>query len=479
MRILYLDIDTLRPDHLGCYGYGRTTSPNIDRIAAEGVCFDACHSSDVPCMPSRTSLFSGRFGIHHGCVSHTGTRAEPFPEGPDRRFRSRRSSQAWVDILRRSGLKTVTFSPFADRHSAWHWYSGFAEIHDTGHRGHEVADDVTPGVLDWLDRNAAHDNWFLHVNYWDAHTPYRTPPEFGDPFADEPLPDDWMTEELIADHVTRPGVRSAMDAIAIRHRGDFPRNPPTVESLSDFRRLIDGYDTGILYADTHIGRILDRLDSAGVLAETAIIVSADHGDAMGELNSYGGHCFADYYTTRVPLIIRWPGVTDSMRGQHDTALRHQFDMAATVCELLGAAVPETWDAQSFAGLFRGDASPGRDYLVCSQLAQACQRAVRFRRDGGDYFMMRTYRDAYYFLDEVMLFELDSDPHQQHDLSSERPEIVKEGLGILDSWRDDMLATSPNPDPIDRVLQEAPETPAAPYLERLRETDRKEWANRLA
>ena len=217
-----------------------------------------------------------------------------------------------------------------------------------------------------------------------------------------------------------------------------------------------------------LGRMCDELED---IAETAIILSADHGDAMGELNSYGGHCFADYYTTWVPLIIRWPGVTDAMQGRHDTALRHQFDMAATVCELTGATIPQAWDAHSFADLFHGKASPGRDYLVCSQLAQACQRAVRFRRDDGDYFLMRTYRGAHYVLPEVMLFELRGDPHQQRDLASGRPEIVKEGLDILNSWRDTMLANNPNPDPVDKVLEETPEIPAGRYLERLRETAR--------
>ncbi len=58
MRILYLDIDTLRPDHLGCYGYHRNTSPNIDRIAAEGVRFEHCHCSDAPCLPARAALMT-------------------------------------------------------------------------------------------------------------------------------------------------------------------------------------------------------------------------------------------------------------------------------------------------------------------------------------------------------------------------------------------------------------------------------------
>ena len=77
MRILYIDIDSLRPDHLGCYGYHRNTSPNIDRIAAEGVRYENCYVTDAPCLPSRTALWSGRFGIHNGVINHGGVASEP------------------------------------------------------------------------------------------------------------------------------------------------------------------------------------------------------------------------------------------------------------------------------------------------------------------------------------------------------------------------------------------------------------------
>ena len=72
MRILYVDIDTLRPDHLGCYGYHRPTSPNIDAVAAQGVRFEKCYASDTPCLPSRAALFTGRFGTHTGIVKGDG-----------------------------------------------------------------------------------------------------------------------------------------------------------------------------------------------------------------------------------------------------------------------------------------------------------------------------------------------------------------------------------------------------------------------
>ena len=88
MRIVFFDLDTLRPDHLGCYGYFRNTSPNIDSIAREGVRFDRYYCSDAPCLPSRSALQSGLFGIHNGAVGHGGTAGDQILEGESRGFRA-------------------------------------------------------------------------------------------------------------------------------------------------------------------------------------------------------------------------------------------------------------------------------------------------------------------------------------------------------------------------------------------------------
>ena len=191
MRILYLDLDTLRPDHLGCYGYHRNTSPNLDRVAAQGIRFDNYYCSDAPCLPSRTALFSGRFGIHTGVVGHGGTNADIRPEGAPRGFKDALVFDSLPGFLRSQGFKTVSISPFGERHSAWHFYAGFSEMHNTGKGGLESAEEVTPTALKWIEANAEDDNWYLHINYWDPHTPYRAPKEFGNPFADDPLPE-WL-----------------------------------------------------------------------------------------------------------------------------------------------------------------------------------------------------------------------------------------------------------------------------------------------
>ena len=118
MRILYVDIDTLRPDHLGCYGYARSTSPNIDAIARDGVRFTDYYCSDAPCLPSRAALVSGRFGIHNGCINHGGINAEMRWEGRDRAMQDGFGRFSLPAVMRRAGMHTATISSFADRHGA-------------------------------------------------------------------------------------------------------------------------------------------------------------------------------------------------------------------------------------------------------------------------------------------------------------------------------------------------------------------------
>jgi len=480
MRILYIDIDTLRVDHLGCYGYPRNTSPNIDALAEQGVRFDNCYVTDAPCLPSRTALWSGRCGFHTGVVNHGGEAAEPFVEGASRGFRDLFDATCWMSALRRVGFHTVTVSPFGERHAAWHWYAGFKEMVNPGKGGMEIADDVTPLALDWIRRNGRRDNWFLHVNYWDPHTPYRTPEHFGNPFAEDPLPA-WLTEEVrqagwdgYGPHSPQDLFGWGEDPFSEKH----PRVPGQLDSIEAVKQWIDGYDVGIRYADEHIGYLLNELADIGVLDDLIIMVSADHGENQGELNVWGDHQTADEITCHVPLIVRWPGLTDEPRI--DRALYYHYDWAATLIELAGGQVPDNWDGRPFTEAFREGREEGREYLVVSQNAWSCQRSVRF----DDYICLRTYHDGYKQLEPVMLFDLVHDPHEQHNLAGERPGVVDRAMGMLAEWHHEMAVTSrTNVDPMMTVLREGGSfhtrwhLPA--YLKHLRATGRAHHAERLA
>jgi choline-sulfatase len=485
MRILYLDIDSLRPDHLGCYGYPRDTSPNLDRIAAAGVRYTACHASDAPCMPSRSALFSGQFGFHTGVINHGGVAAQPFIEGPGREFRDRFGSSSWPVLFRRLGYHTASISSFGERHSAWHWHAGFHEVINNGLGGNENADRPCDDAIRWLDHHGRADNWFLHLNVWDPHTPYRVPADFGHPFADSPAPA-WLTEEIRQHHWRSSGSHGAQEIYGysdeipsyLRHL-DLSRQPARADSMAAVKAMFDGYDTGIRYADHHIGRVLAHLASLGLLDDTAIIVSSDHGENLGELNVYGDHQTADYLTTRLPLLIKWPGVTDQQAGRVDHGLCYHVDFAATVAELAGAEIPADWDGRSFAAALRAGREDGRDHLVVSQAAWCCQRAVRTR----DHLYIRTYHDAWHDYPEEMLFNLTTDPHELHDLAPSAPAELHRGRALLAAWREEMLRRSRiGIDPMNTVLDEGGSLHAREgggYLDRLRATGRADVAERLA
>ncbi|MGQ9455334.1 MAG: sulfatase-like hydrolase/transferase [Armatimonadota bacterium] len=120
MRTIIFDIDCLRPDHLGCYGYNRPTSPNIDAVAKQGVVFDRYYCADSPCLPSRMNWSSGRFGVRNGVVSNIGAGAKFYV-----RTRNYGGPQPDNDMLMRRlrtvGVYPVSFSNFADRHNMF-WF---------------------------------------------------------------------------------------------------------------------------------------------------------------------------------------------------------------------------------------------------------------------------------------------------------------------------------------------------------------------
>ena len=483
MRILYIDIDTLRPDHLSCYGYERKTSPNIDRICRNAIRFDNCYVSDAPCLPSRAACWTGRFGIHSGIINHGGAMADPNPDGIQRGFLGNLRRLNLAAVIKYPDTYTVSISPFAERHAAWWFYSGFREMHNPGKYGMERADEVVPLAMEWLDRNAERDNWFLHVNVWDPHTVFRTPMEYGNPF-EGCDPPEWPTQEVIRHHFNSYGPHGAREvsgyAPVVREEA-FPRDLPQIRNRSDFAKWINAYDTGIWYADMWIGRLLDKLESQGILDDTMMVVTSDHGENHGELGVYGDHQTADRITCRVPYILRVPGLSDV--GRAERGLHYQMDMSATILELLGKRVPADWDGLSFAEALQAGEESGRDELVISNNAWSCQRSVVWDR----WLAVRTYHTGFKAFPEYMLFDLEADPLETRDLSGELPETLAEGMRRLERWTSEMIRSADqNADPMWTVMDEGGpfhanenSTEFANYLKRLRETGRSYYADWLA
>jgi arylsulfatase A-like enzyme len=348
----------------------------------------------------------------------------------------------------------------------------------------ESGEEVLPVALDWIDRNAKSDNWFLHVHLWDPHTPYRAPEDFGNPFEDEPL-DTWINRQVFDEHLKHVGPHSIneINMYDSNENPRFPRHPGSASDLAGLKKLFDGYDCGILYADYLIGKMIDAIKNIGVYEDSAIIISSDHGENMGELGIYAEHATADYATCRIPLIIKWNG---ARKGYADDGLHCNVDLAPTVAELLNIKPGKNWDGASFAGSKLNGEDTGRESLVISQMAHVCQRSARF----GDWLYMRTYHCGYHLFDDEMLFNIKDDPHEQYDVKSEHPEICAQGAKIILDWHDEMMKKSAlassqvsgTVDPMWTVLQEGGpyHTVGAldNYIKRLRATGRSEGADKL-
>lgn len=480
MRILYVDIDTLRADHLGCHGYHRDTTPTIDALAARGVRFTDVHASDVPCLPSRTALTTGMLGIRNGVAGHGGTAADLARWGSDRGFFSQLASGSLPSVLLRAGFHTASISSFPLRHGATWWTAGYLESMNLMRGiGTERADQVLPGALDWLERRGRDDRWFLHVHLWDPHTPYTTPAEYGDPFAADPAPA-WHTEAVRAAAWGRPGPHSAQEPWGFRpdEWGEPPpRHPWDLSGEADVRKMFDGYDVGIRYADDAVGTLLAKLGDLGVLDDTAVWIGSDHGEGFGELGIYADHQAADQATTHIPAVLAWPGLAPQAVG----GLRYHLDVAATVAELAGGRLPKHWDGVSAAEALReGEADAGRSELVVSQGAWTVQRGVRF----GDHLYLRTFHDGFHadWPDEA-LYDVAADPHEQLDLLAAEPSVADRARGLLADWTAEQLERSlVDEDPLQTILREGgpfhTQGHLDAYLERLDATGRGAWADVL-
>jgi len=154
-------------------------------------------------------------------------------------------------------------------------------------------------------------------------------------------------------------------------------------------------------------------------------------------------------------------------------------MAATVLELVGAEIPLIWDGQSFAEALQNGSEAGREFLVAANCAWSCQRSVRW----GPSLLLRTYHDGLKDIPPKLLFDLDKDPHLTHDLTSELPAVVNDGLAKLEHWQTEMMNSSESDvDPMWTAIREGGpyhvRGALKRYCEHLRQTGRAHHADAL-
>lgn len=369
-NVLFVTLDQLRADSLGIAGHPLVATPNLDRLAAEGVHLRRHHSQAAPCGPGRASLYTGLYQHNHRVVGN-GT---PL----DRRFDN------VALAARRAGYDPVLFGytdqAFDPRDATgeedprWRTYEGIlpgfraeldlpstaerwlAWLDDLGHdtsggawatlagessRPAELSISAftTDAVVEWLRRQD--EPWFAHVSYLRPHPPYAAAGRWStcyDP-ADVHLPTPLEPDPLLL-HQMALQVAEA--------------KAPTEEA--EIRHLRAQYYGMISEVDDQLGRIWARLEQSGQWDDTVIVVTADHGDLLGDhgLVEKLGWWAPSYH---VPAIVRDPRHRDA-HGTGVDAFTENVDLFPTICEAIEAPVPTQCDGVALTAFLRGEDPEG-------------------------------------------------------------------------------------------------------------------------
>ncbi|MEZ4326333.1 MAG: sulfatase-like hydrolase/transferase [Polyangiales bacterium] len=359
-NILLISVDALRPDHLGCYGYERPTSPNIDEFCAQAVRFDRVIAQSSRSIRSIPAVFTGRYPSQ---VAYGSEYLWPS---------LRRENQTFSEALRARGYRTVVTMGTDYFTRVDGFFQGFEEANQIPVYRPARARPVDESIRQLDTLIESNRPWLLWTHLFNVHERYlwdRTPSRFG-------------------------------------------------------RELVDEYDTEIVLADEQVGRLLAHLSERGAADNTVVVFMSDHGEAFSE-HGHTGHSQALYneevYAT---LMIRAPSVAPRV-VEGPVAL---FDVMPTILNLAGVPLPEPVPARSLVGPMTGaPLDPERlifTELMPDGLYPYDQKAI-YR---GNQKLIYWTREGTY-----QLFDLATDPHEQHDLSDERRDEARELLGLLRAW----------------------------------------------
>ncbi|MEF8937568.1 MAG: sulfatase, partial [Halovenus sp.] len=308
-NVILLSVDALRADHLSCHGYHRETTPHLDDLAEANRQFEAAYSVSSHTREAIPGLLTGRYpeeAVH----SDYRLAADPLSSRVNDRVDATAAFHSNPYISRAFGYDRGFDTFDDDLHLGKHKLIALAQraLDKLRNRHYARASEINDRSLSWLDSLADDDSFFLWNHYMDPHGPYIPVDEYGTRYTDRQLSD-------------REKQRLYKRAI-----GD-----PDSITEEDRDLLIDLYDAEIRYTDAQIGEFFDGIDRRGLLDETAVIITADHGDAFGEHGHYEHPRYVHEELTHVPLVVRLPdGVADRVETPAST-----LDLVPTVLDLFG------------------------------------------------------------------------------------------------------------------------------------------------
>ena len=318
-NVVLVSIDSLRSDHVHCYGYPRPTSPTLDRLAAEGVRFATAYSVSSWTLPAHATVLTGRYPFSHGAIEANRRISPQIP--------------TLATQLGGRGFKTGGFVSYEFMRRRYGFHLGFDHYDDfttdlnteAEERKARTGPILNQQIIPWVEAHRDQP-FFLFVHYFDVHWDYDPPPPYDTMFdADYQGPD-------LRPFLHNPAIRPGMPKRHLDH-------------------LIALYDGEIRFTDDVVREVIDSLDRLGIGQDTLLIITADHGDEFFEHGDVGHTRTLYEEVLRIPLIVRWP---KGIPGGHTVDLPVSLvDLAPTVYELLGLDPPPGLEGQSLAPLLLG------------------------------------------------------------------------------------------------------------------------------
>ncbi len=424
--LVVVNIDSLRADHLGTYGYARDTSPFIDELASKGVVFEHASSTSSFTRESVASLMTGLLPTRGGGI---GWAAAPSPD-----------ARTLAELLSEAGYRTGLFSNTVMLGNP-NFRRGFDAVHnlpsswDTSRMGPELSAEAAR----FAERHAG-DPLFLYLHYLDPHGPYDPPDEYVRRFAKGP------SEEPLRIY---GGLRR--DVPRLRREGFGPGDPR-------FEDLVSRYDAEISHTDEAIEQLFGDLRRLGRLDRTLVVITADHGEEFLE-HDFVEHAWTLYEESlRIPLIFWAPDALPSGRSEAPVSA---VDVLPTLADLLGIPAENgRWDGRP---LFDGrgrvvDRSPGESTIVAELMIR--ERNVLRSVTKGEWKYIATYRwldpeeraaaaateqklrergyasefDPWGPVVREELYRISEDATERRDLSDRHPEKLDELRDALAAYR---------------------------------------------
>jgi len=391
-NVLLLTVDSLRPDHLGCYGYEKPTSPWIDRLAREGTRFENAISQGGWTSPAMVSILTGLYPSVHGVEG----RPDGFP------CLARAPLMAWRAAgYRVPGCESIDEEPNYSR---------------LGFQPDPAYGNTTEQFFSWVrgHRDEPFFCWY-HIGK-TPHLPYA-PGEayrelFSPPDGGAPAPEQRKRLEIIQSQVLIP-------------RGTLPLE------AGDLPWILALYDGEVRMADDTVGSIYDFLEQEELLGDTLLILTADQAEELMD-HGFIGHASTSWAGTvyeeivHVPLIVRFPEAVPA--GKVIAPVVETFDLLPTLHDLVGIPSRTPFQGRSLLPLIRGDAAPWTDtaFSETSPCGYQCARAPEKRLDriqavrSGPWKLMATHTPAE---SRFALYHLASDPREKHDLAHSHPQVA--------------------------------------------------------